>query len=389
MKFLAIGFLVSVLGGAIEVEPDHVEAKGAAEVESNDLPSLEGLKPSEIEKIMVEELLTKPKEKKGNKGSKAPVTFEATVRPILKQFKKQLLDDKKEMQKQLDDDIVTIKKCITKMQKSIKAALLETGKPKAAKEAKKAKCPAPKDVIKCTKKINKLKPLKYACKNLEAIGNKDIDNIKDLIHKWNKQKIAKKDCVQDKGEQKLHYVSRLAKHFKKKLEAVQKRVDEMANKKMKGKKFDARCFKINNVIRHLTKVTCKKISDADYGCKCEKVIKEKKICGIHDGCYSASVLQYVNNKKEIEIKNAAAKLEWRAVGRIECLLKVMSGKDKADAKQLEKCVVPDAKRISTKPLDLNYPKIPPKPKCAVPGLQPNVRKSCVKGAEIKDKKKKR
>merc|ERR1712029_261474 len=143
-----------------------------AEVESNDLPNLEGLKPTEIEKIMVEELLTKPK-KKGNKESKAPVTFEATVRPILKQFKKQLLDDKKKMQKQLDDDIATIKKCISKMQKQIKAVLLETGKPKAAK---KAKCPAPKDVVKCTKKIKKLKPLKFACKNLEAIGNKDIDN---------------------------------------------------------------------------------------------------------------------------------------------------------------------------------------------------------------------
>jgi len=104
---------------------------------------------------MVEELLTKPKKKKGNKESKAPVTFEATVRPILKQFKKQLLDDKKKMQKQLDDDIVTIKKCITRMQKSIKAVLLETGKPKAAKKAKKAKCPAPKDFIKCQKNIKK------------------------------------------------------------------------------------------------------------------------------------------------------------------------------------------------------------------------------------------
>jgi len=69
---------------------------------------------------------------------------------------------------------------------------------------------------------------------------------------------------------------------------------------------------------------------------------------MHDGCYSASVLQYVNNKKEIEIKNAAAK----------------SGKDKADAKQLEKCV--KGPQISTKPLDLCYPKIPPKPKRAMP-----------------------
>lgn len=139
------------------------------------------------------------------------------------------------MQKQLYDDIATIKKCITKMQKSIRAVLLETGKPKAAKKA--VKCPSKKDVKKCNKKINKLKPLKFACKNLEAIGNKDIDNIKNLIHKWNKQKIAKKDCVQDKGEQKLHYVSRLAKHFKNKLAAVQKRVDEMAKKKTQGEKI--------------------------------------------------------------------------------------------------------------------------------------------------------
>jgi len=288
------------------------------------------------------------------------------------------------MQKQLYDDIAVIKKCITKMQKSIKAVLLETGKPKPAK---KAKCPAEKDVKKCDDKIKKLKPLKYACKHLEAVGNKDIDNIKNLIHKWNKQKISKEDCEQDKGEQKLHYVSRLANHFKKKLDAVQKRIDEMAQKQLKGKKIDKRCFKIKHVIRHLTKVTCKKIKDADYGCTCEKVIQENKICSMHDGCYSASVLQYVNNKKDIEIKNAAAKLEWRAVGRIECLLKVMSGKNKADAKQLEKCV--KGPQISTKPLDLNYPKVPPKPKCSVKGLHPNVRKSCAEGAAIKPKKKNR
>merc|ERR1719346_546340 len=151
---LTISFLITALGGATEVE-------------SNDLPSLEGLKPSQIEEIMIEELLEKPKKKKGGE-SKAPVTFEATVRPILKQFKKQLLDDKKKMQKQLYDDIAVIKKCITKMQKSIRAVLLETGKPKPAK---KAKCPAQKDVKKCKDKIKKLKPLKYACKNLEAIGN--------------------------------------------------------------------------------------------------------------------------------------------------------------------------------------------------------------------------
>lgn len=189
--------------------------------------------------------------------------------------------------------------------------------------------------------------------------------------------------MQDKGETKYHYVSRLAEHFKKKLDAVKKRVNEMVKKKGGAKVLDKGCNAIKHYARHLIEHTCKKISVANYGCQCEKVIKEKKICGMYDGCYSASVLQYKNNKKEIEIKNAAAKLEWRAVGRIECLLKVMSGKNKADAKQLEKCV--KGPQISTKPLDLIYPKVPAKPKCQLKGLKADIRNKCLKGAPIKKK----
>jgi len=339
---------------------------------------------------MIEELLEKPKKKKGGE-SKAPVTFEATVRPILKQFKKQLLDDKKKMQKQLYDDIAVIKKCITKMKKTTKLGLLETGKKKkkkakkAVKKAKKEKCPSKKDVKKCKAKIKALKPKQKACKDLQKIGVKDVKQIHELIKKWNKQKILKQDCKQDKGESKFHYVSRLAKHFKDKLKKVQSRVDEMVKKKNGGAALDKGCNAIKHYARHLVEFTCKKISVANYGCKCEKVLKEKKICGMFDGCYSASVLQYKNNKKEIEIKNAAAKLEWRAVGRIECLLKVMSGKNKADAKQLEKCV--KGPQISTKPLDLIYPPVPSKPNCALKGVTAQTRKQCSKGAALHKKKK--
>merc|ERR550532_3169796 len=90
-------------------------------------------------------------------------------------------------------------------------------------------------------------------------------------------------------------------------------------------------------------------------------------------------------KKKLRRKNAAAKLEWRAVGRIECLLKVMGGKDKADAKQLEKCV--KGPQISTKPLDLVYPKVPSKPKCQLKGVTKETRKQCSKGAALHKKKK--
>merc|ERR1719499_1353953 len=95
-------------------------------------------------------------------------------------------------------------------------------------------------------------------------------------------------------------------------------------------------------------------------------------------------LQHKRTMKErLGKKNAAAKLEWRAVGRIECLLKVMSGKNKADKKQLEKCI--SGPQISTKPLDLKYRSIPSKPTCALKGLTPSVRESCKKGSGIKIK----
>jgi len=54
----------------------------------------------------------------------------------------------------------------------------------------------------------------------------------------------------------------------------------------------------------------------------------------------------------------------------------MSGKKKADAKQLEKCV--KGLQVSTKPLDLKYHLAPPKPKCALKGLDDDIRKMCKK-----------
>jgi len=239
-------------------------------------------------------------------------------------------------------------------------------------------------VKKCVQKIKNLKPKQKACDELKGIGNKDIDAITELIKKWNKQKVLKKDCVQDKGETKYHYVNRLSNHFKDKLAAFKKRLDELVQKKHGGKALDKGCNAIKHYARQLVEVTCQKIKDDNYACTCDKVIHEKKICSMFDGCYKASVAAYKSNEKEIRKKNAAAKLEWRAVGRIECLLKVMSGKNKADEKQLEKCV--KGPQVSTRPLDLKYPKIPPKPKCLLKGLKDETRKICAKGAQEQKKK---
>jgi len=365
-----LSFLLSAIGGSSE---------------SADPPSLEGLNPTQIEKIMIEEILEKPKEK--GKDADKPFDFTKTVEPLLEQFKKQLLDDKEKMQQELNDDIKTIKNCITKMQKSTKAGLLEVDKKKKAKDKKKEakqKCPTKADVKKCEQKIKDLKPKQKACDELKGIGKKDIDSITELIKKWNKQKVLKKDCKKDEGETTFHYVSRLNNHFKTKLAGFKKKIDELVEKKNGGKALDKGCNAVKHYARQLVEVTCQKVKDDNYACTCDKVIHEKKICSMFDGCYKASVAAYKSNEAEIRKKNEAAKLEWRAVGRIECLIKVMGGKNKADAKQLEKCV--KGPQISTRPLDLKYPKIPGKPKCQLKGLKDATRKACAKGAEAKKPK---
>merc|ERR1719422_533577 len=106
----AISFIVVALGSATEVA-------------SKEPPSFEGLNPTQIERIMIEELIDKPKKK--NKDQKETFDFIKTVQPVLDGFKKQLLEDKRKMQKQLDDNLKAIQTCIKKMKSSTKLGLLE------------------------------------------------------------------------------------------------------------------------------------------------------------------------------------------------------------------------------------------------------------------------
>jgi len=205
------------------------------EVVSNEPPSFEGMNPSQIEKILIEQLLKGPEKKEA-------FNFTKTVKPILDAFKVQLLEDKRKMQKQLDDDIKAIQACITKMKQSTQLALMEEHAVPPQKKFKKKgskpknKCPTTKEVQKCKDKIKNLKPKQKACKDLQGIGKKDIDSIIELVKKWNKQKVPKKDCVQDKGETKYHYVKRLGYHFTTKLKKFEKQLAELTEKKKQGEK---------------------------------------------------------------------------------------------------------------------------------------------------------
>merc|ERR1711884_18609 len=221
-------------------------------------------------------------------GKKQAFSFTKTVKPILAKFKKQMLADKAKMQKSLNRDLAVIKTCIKKMQKSVRLGLLETEDESAEQSAdgKKKKCPSDKVVKKCVQKVKKLKPKQKACKTLEKISKKDLDSILELIKKWNRQKVRRRDCKLDRGETKYHYVDRLANHFTIKLKKFEKQKN--------GKKLKKGCDLIKHYQRRLKTVTCNRIKVANYNCKCTKVIKEKKICNIFNGCYAAAVRAKVN-----------------------------------------------------------------------------------------------
>jgi len=76
---------------------------------------------------------------------------------------------------------------------------------------------------------------------------------------------------------------------------------------------------------------------------------------------------YDADKKRIKIEEANVKVEWRALVRIQCYLKVLDIKNdknkKKEQAQLKKCIGIKRSQISTKHLNIDYKRIPPKPKC--------------------------
>merc|ERR1711953_636942 len=77
------------------------------------------------------------------------------------------------------------------------------------------------------KKIKKLKPKQKACKDIKKVDDKSHKTIKELLDKWQKEKVTKKDCVKGKGETTYLYAKRLVGHFEKLLDKFEKKKQEL------------------------------------------------------------------------------------------------------------------------------------------------------------------
>jgi len=121
---------------------------------------------------------------------------------------------------------------------------------------------------------------------------------------------------------------------------------------------------------------CKKIAFLMNTRKCQSVTKLQTGCKGYGQCWKIALNNYQKNADMIRVQEKNMKIQWRALKRIQCYLKVIDDTPQKDAKGkkmsnkdiLDGCI--KMKKPSTKHLDIDYGKLPKKPKCPTDKMCP-------------------
>lgn len=121
---------------------------------------------------------------------------------------------------------------------------------------------------------------------------------------------------------------------------------------------------------------CKKIAYLMNLRKCQSVTKLQTGCKGYGQCWKIARKNYQRNADMVRVQEKNMKIQWRTLKRIQCYLKVIDDKPVKDKKGktlsnkavLEGCI--KMKRPDTKHLDIDYKKIPKKPKCPLDKMCP-------------------
>jgi len=185
-------------------------------------------------------------------------------------------------------------------------------------------------------------------------------------------KIAGNKCVNvcnnHKNENYHEQLQRLVTYYKK----CKKSIGPLLKKEKAAKKMYIRQYR-----RHYTgrakyfamRKKCLKIAYLMNVRKCQSVYKLDTGCRGYGTCWKIAMRNYIRNKNGVMVQEKNMKVQWRALKRIQCYLQVIDDKPKKDKKGK---VVPNKviingcikmKKPSTKHLNIDYGKIPKKPKC--------------------------
>jgi len=217
------------------------------------------------------------------------------------------------------------------------------------------KCIKAEEKLKMTKKKNdkEAKTLESSFRTLKRLAKIEENKCTNV-------------CNNKKFENYHEQLDALTKYYaecKKKIgpavAAVKKQKDKVLAKQKAKKLSDAKYIAMMD--------KCKKIAYIMNGYKCKSVTSLDTSCGFYEACWTRAKKQYDKDNVFIRKQEKDMKIQWRALHRIQCFLMVLNEKNdknnKKEKSQLDKCIGIKRKDISTKHLDIDYMKIPKKPKC--------------------------
>jgi len=278
----------------------------------------------------------------------------ATINASVKLFYSSIISATHANQKTIIDDIIAFKKCKTAMHDKYDKAL-----------------PMERDhwvmstiYPKCIKAENKLKLLK----------EKNDEKVKTLNNLWKVQKkLAKAEekkcsnvCKNNKIENYHEQLEKLVLYYKKCKDKIGPKVEEVEKTGKKVVKA-ATDKKLSDAKYLAMKKKCLKIAYLMNQHKCQAVQTLDSSCYFYEACWKRAKETYDRDVRYIKVQERDMKIQWRALHRIQCFLLILNTQNDKDSKkekaQLDKCIAIKPKDISTKHLDIDYKKIPTKPKC--------------------------
>jgi len=173
-------------------------------------------------------------------------------------------------------------------------------------------------------------------------------------------------CSQNKNENYNEQLVRLAQYYVRCRKKIGPKYKDAVAAKKKYKASD-KAKTLNNLKYIAMKKKCELIAYRMNQQKCQAVGILSSSCSFYNECWKRAKRQYTSDRRKVMVEEANMKVQWRALTRIQCFLLVLNIKNdknhKKEKAQLNKCINIKTRGISTKPLNIDYKKIPKKPKC--------------------------
>jgi len=173
-------------------------------------------------------------------------------------------------------------------------------------------------------------------------------------------------CNQNRNENYNEQLSRLSKYYTKCRKQIGPKYKDVVIAKKKYKLAD-RSKTVSNARYLAMKKKCELIAYRMNRKKCDATGKFLGACAFYEACWKRAKRTYDKDSKRIKIEEANMMVQWRALVRIQCYLKVLDTKNdknkKKEEAQLKACVGIKMSKKTTEHLKIDYKRIPRAPKC--------------------------